>query len=215
MMALHVRLAQASDGQACAAVYDPIVADSAISFETEPPGAAEMSRRIGEVTQRLPWLVAELDGAFAGYAYASRHRERAAYRWAVDVALYVGENCRRRGVAAALYRALFDLLERAHYRRAYAGVTLPNEASIGLHRGLGFETIGTYRRVGYKLGAWHDVTWLGRSLGDDRAPPREPLAFRELLGHEPGRARQVARPAAGCQAGGMLEQAEVAIAPEP
>ncbi len=180
-MGLHVRLARASDGAACAAIYDPVVADSAISFETDPPGGAEMSLRISSVTKRLPWLVAELDGTTVGFAYANPHRERAAYRWAVDVAVYVAERARRHGVAATLYGELLALLERAGYRRAFAGITLPNDASLALHRALGFETIGTYRRVGYKLGEWRDVEWLGRFLGDHDAAPREPIVLPALL----------------------------------
>ncbi|MGP6159961.1 MAG: arsinothricin resistance N-acetyltransferase ArsN1 family B [Vulcanimicrobiaceae bacterium] len=180
-MGLQVRPANVADAGGCAAIYDPVVAGSTISFEEEPTGRDEMGRRIAAVMQHYPWLIAELDGALVGYAYASRHRERAAYRWAADVAVYVDERARRRGVGASLYAMLLAYLEEAGYRHAYAGVALPNDASIKLHEALGFETIGTYRRVGYKLGRWCDVTWLGRSLGaEPDAAPHEPIPFPQL-----------------------------------
>ncbi|MBV8602965.1 MAG: N-acetyltransferase, partial [Candidatus Eremiobacteraeota bacterium] len=130
------------------------------------------------VTERLPWLVLE-DGGVAGYAYASRHRERAAYRWAADVSCYVAERARRRSIGKALYGALFELLSKQHYLRLYAGITLPNPASEALHRSVGFEPVGTYRSVGYKHGAWHDVRWYGLALGL-RDVPLEPIPFARL-----------------------------------
>jgi phosphinothricin acetyltransferase len=178
---MRIRTATATDAAAIAAIYAPIVADTPISFEETPPRADEMARRIAETTRTHPWLVAEDARGVAGYAYASRHRDRAAYRWAADVSVYVAERARRQGVGAALYRALIALLERQGFLRLYAGVVVPNAASEALHRAAGFAEIGTYRAVGYKLGRWHDVRWYGRSLGPGETP-REPLAFPELDG---------------------------------
>jgi phosphinothricin acetyltransferase len=173
-----VRTAHASDAPAFAAIYAPFVSASAVSFEDEPPGESEMRRRVVATLERTPWLAATNGSEITGYAYASRHRDRSAYRWAVDVSAYVQERLRGRGVGRALYGALLAVLERQGFRRAYAGITLPNDASVALHRSAGFEPIGIYRRVGWKLGAWHDVAWFGRTLGidDDELPP-EPLPF--------------------------------------
>lgn len=175
-----IRLATAADAAAVHAVYAPIVRDTIISFETEPPGVAEIARRIEATLGAFPWLVLERDGAFAGYAYASRHRERLAYRWSVDVSCYVDERFRGRGVGGALYRKLLAILRRQGFFNAYAGITLPNEASVRLHESVGFRAIGVYPNVGYKLGAWHPVGWWGRELAAPRANPTEPVALDRL-----------------------------------
>lgn len=163
------------DGAPCAAIYAPSVLHSATSFEDVPPDGTELARRIEALSARYPWLVAEDDGRVVGYAYASPYRERAAYRWAVEAAVYVGEDQRGRGVGKRLYTALFDLVARQGFRTVCAGVTLPNDASVALHESCGFKPIGTYRRIGYKLGRWHDVAWWQLDLPDGAEdPPGEP-----------------------------------------
>lgn len=167
----------ARDGAACSAIYAPYVTDSAISFEDVAPTAQQLSARIAATSGRYPWLVLEEDGRVVGYAYASQHRERAAYRWAVDVAVYVDSGHRGRGAGRRLYEALLELLRRQGLRIACAGITLPNDASVGLHRALGFEHVGTYRDIGWKAGAWRDVAWWQRQLADGErtdGPPPEP-----------------------------------------
>ena len=181
-----IRLAAPTDAAAIAEIYRPAVVERATSFEVDPPDAAAMATRIESCLERLPWLVAENDGVLLGYAYASPHRTRAAYRWSVDVSAYVSESAHRRGVGRSLYEALFRILVLQGFRNAYAGITLPNAASEGFHRALGFSTVGIYRGVGYKLARWHDVLWLERALvpGDDSAPvPTVDLALlaRSLL----------------------------------
>lgn len=163
------------DAEACAAIYAASVVDSHTSFETEPPTPAEMADRIARVSASHCWLVEEVDGAIAGYAYGSGHRPRAAYRWAVEVTVYVDAAFHRRGVGRRLYAALFERLRERGYRMAFAGIALPNDASVRLHESLGFEPIGVFRNVGWKLGAWRDVGWwqLDLAPGSD-APPREP-----------------------------------------
>lgn len=163
------------DADACAAIYAPSVTGSAASFEEEPPDGAEMGRRIAHISERYPWLVAESEGTVIGYAYASPHRERAAYRWSVDAAVYVGEGHRGRGVGRALYQALFERLARQGLRTVCAGITLPNAASVALHESCGFRPIGVYRNIGFKAGRWHDVGWwqLDLAPGSD-GPPVEP-----------------------------------------
>ena len=169
-----IRHADASrDAAGCAAIYAPFVADTAVSLEEEPPTAVEMSRRITATSERYPWLVAEIDGVLAGYAYASAHRDRAAYRWAADVAVYVDERARRNGVGRALYSALFGLLGRQGVQTVCAGVSLPNDASVGLHEALGFRPVGVYRRIGWKRGVWWDVGWWQLQLADGDGPPPE------------------------------------------
>lgn len=169
----RLRVARPADGADASAVYAPVVADTAISFEIEPPDAGAMAHRIETTLARLPWLVAEDAEGLLGYAYASRHRERAAYAWSVDVSVYVGERARRRGAGRRLYAALLGILERQGFHRAYAGITLPNAASVGLHESLGFHFLGRYAEVGWKQGAWHDVGWWEHALspGDPAAGP--------------------------------------------
>jgi phosphinothricin acetyltransferase len=165
--ALSIRPAAPADAAGCAAVYAPYVTDSCISFEYEPPSPAEFARRI---TASHAWLVAEEDGAIVGYAYGSRHRERAAYDWAADVAIYTAATHQGRGMGRALYAALIGMLRERGLRILCAGVAQPNAASDALHRSLGFEEVGVYRRIGWKGGRWHDVRWWQIHLGDD-APP--------------------------------------------
>jgi phosphinothricin acetyltransferase len=139
------------------------VRDTWISFETDPPDEAEMARRIAEYGASHGWLVAEIDGATAGFAYGSPHRTRAAYASSCDVAVYVDPAFARRGVGRALYtRLLAQLAPRFH--AAFAGIALPNAASVGLHEAMGFTHLGTYREVGWKLGGWRDVGWWQRLL---------------------------------------------------
>jgi L-amino acid N-acyltransferase YncA len=170
----HVREATPPDAAACAAIYAPYVTDTAITFEDEPPSAAAMGERIAAAARRHAWLVLEDDGRVAGYAYGTQFKGRAAYRWACEVSVYVELARRRSGAGRALYEALLRRLEERGYHVAVAGMTLPNDASVGLHRAMGFEPVGTYRRIGFKLGAWHDVAWMQRALGEQRDAPEEP-----------------------------------------
>jgi L-amino acid N-acyltransferase YncA len=170
-----IRPASELDAAACAAVYAPYVTETAISFETVPPSPAEMAARIATAAHRHAWLVLEDDGRVVGYAYGSAFHPRAAYRWACEVSVYLEVGRRRSGGGRALYDALLARLVERGYRTAMAGMTLPNDASVGLHRALGFEPVGTYRRVGFKHGAWHDVAWTQRILvAGDEPPPPEP-----------------------------------------
>ena len=169
-----IRDAVPGDAGACAAIYAPYVRDTAISFETDPPTAEEMAGRIAEAQRAHAWLVLEVDGEVVGYAYGGPFMARAAYRWAASVSVYLAPGRRRTGGGRALYEALFGRLAERGSRVLLAGVALPNEASTGLHLALGFEPAGTYRRVGWKLGRWHDVAWYQRALVDDDRPP-EPL----------------------------------------
>jgi phosphinothricin acetyltransferase len=175
-----IRVASEKDGEAVAAIYAPIVRDTAISFEVEPPAPAEMARRIAKALETHPWLVAEREGQVVGYAYASKHRERAAYRWSADVSAYVAERARRSGVARAHYERLIAILKVQGFHSAYAGIALPNDASVGLHQAVGFKPIGVYKDVGFKLGQWRDKGWWHLQLSHDTGTPPEPILFPDL-----------------------------------
>lgn len=168
------------DAGRVAAIYRPAVEDSLASFEDAAPDASEMATRMRQTLERLPWLVAEDDGVVVGYAYAGPHRARPGYRWSVDVSVYVDGPRHGRGIGRALYDALLDLLRRQGYVNVYAGVTLPNTASVALHEAIGMRLVGTYERVGHKFGAWHDVAWYGMRLHEPSDPPHEPIPLPRL-----------------------------------
>ena len=175
-----IRVATLDDAQRIAEIYAPAVVERVTSFELVAPGAEEMRSRLTRVLAHYPWLVYELDDKVVGYAYASTHNERAAYRWSVDVAVYVGSEVHRRGVGTALYASLFEILALQNIRNVYAGITLPNAASEGMHSRAGFRLVGTYHHVGYKFGAWHDVAWFERAILPVIVNPPEPVSFPEI-----------------------------------
>ena len=187
-MTAIIRLATPDDAPSVQAIYAPIVRETAISFELEPPTVEAMRQRIAETLEQKPWLVCERQGDILGYVYASQHRTRPAYQWSVDVSVYVQANTRRLGVGQALYRSLFALLTLQGFYQAHAGITLPNPASVALHESLGFAPVGVYRAVGYKLGAWHDVGWWQRTLKEPVGPPAPPLDLRTVCGSPAGQA---------------------------
>lgn len=163
-MSLIIRSALPSDADDCANIYAPFVTESWASFETRAPDKTEMARRIAEYSASHAWLIAEWEGQIAAYAYASPHRTRAAYSSSVDVAVYVSPKFARKAIGKALYEALFTQLKAAGYHAAFAGIVLPNDASIGLHKALGFTPVGIYQEVGWKMGQWHDTQWWQRLL---------------------------------------------------
>ena len=179
---LRIRMAEPErDAPAVAAIYRPAIETTIASFEERPPMPEVMAGRIAATLTRTPWLVAEDgDGRIVGYAYAGPHRERAGYRWSVDVSVYVDPAHHGRGIGRALYDELFDLLRRQRFVNAYAGIALPNPASIALHEAVGMQLVGVYRRVGWKFGAWHDVAWYGRRLVEVAGVPAEPIPLPEL-----------------------------------
>jgi phosphinothricin acetyltransferase len=161
---LRLRFATRDDTDAIASIYAPVVERTAISFEIVPPTPEEFAARLDETMPDYPWLVAEGDTRVVGYAYGHRFAPRAAYAWSVETSIYVRDGERGRGVGYALYDALLVLLGAQGYRQAFAGIALPNPASVALHESVGFMPVGAYRDVGYKFGAWHDVGWWQRSL---------------------------------------------------
>jgi L-amino acid N-acyltransferase YncA len=178
---LLIRLADPGrDAAAVADIYRPSVESGLASFEEVAPDAAEMEARMATTLEVMPWLVAELGGQVVGYAYAGPHHARPGYRWSVNVSVYVVEGLTGRGIGRRLYRELFAILARQGFVNVHAGITLPNDASVALHRSMGMEPVGIYRRVGFKLGAWHDVAWYGLRLTEPRVPPPLPIPLPDL-----------------------------------
>jgi phosphinothricin acetyltransferase len=179
-MAITIRLAGEQDAEQTLAIYAPVVQYTSCSFEMTPPTIYDMRQRITKTLERLPWLSCDADGAVCGYAYANPHRVRAAYQWSVEVSVYVHPDYRQRGVARGLYTSLTGLLKLQGFYNAFAGITLPNEGGVRLHEATGFEEVGIYPNVAYKLGAWHDVAWWHLSLRDSVAAPEPLVHFPDL-----------------------------------
>ena len=179
-MSAHVRFASPADAVGILAIYAPFCESSCVSFEIFAPTIEQMEQRINHVAGGYPWLIGEIDGQIAGYVYASPHRERAAYRWSVDVAVYVAADYQRRGIGRVLYDALFSILREQGYFKAFAGVSLPNPASVGLHESLGFRETAVFPGVGYKFGRWLDVGWWQLDLQPERPDPTEPQPFSSI-----------------------------------
>ncbi len=176
-----IRIARLEDDVAIRAIYAPVVEATPISFEIDPPSPATIRQRIGDTLATHPWLVYEHQESVCGYAYASRHGDRAAYQWSADVSVYVHPRWRRYGVGRTLYSSLLAVLRLQGFFNAYAGITLPNPASVGLHEALGFQLLGVYREVGFKLGAWHDVGWWHLGLRPKEPEPALPVPFSHIL----------------------------------
>ena len=185
---MELRLADPrTDASAVARIYAPHVIGGFASFEDVAPSPSEMASRIRRTLPVTPWLVAAEGDDVIGYAYASPHRDRAGYRWSVDVSAYVADTWRGRGVGARLYGALLTILRRQGFVNAYAGIAQPNPASVRLHRAIGMSEVGTYHGVGFKGGTWRDVTWLEMALGQRVEQPAEPVALAALLDDAAGR----------------------------
>jgi len=179
-----IRIVAPSDARSVIEIYGPYCEESPVSFEIRPPTVDEMESRIAEIGQHYPWLLSQSGPEISGFAYAGPHREGAAYRWAVDVAVYVVPDCRGRRVGTALYTSLFEILKIQGFYKAYAGITIPNPASLALHKSFGFELVGVYRNVGFKAGAWHDVSWWEMTLQPAGHRPSEPISISDVLHRE-------------------------------
>jgi phosphinothricin acetyltransferase len=176
-MPLTIRVATAFDAEEALEIYAPFCIGTPVSFETEAPSLDDMRTRIATTLEFFPWLIAEDRGRVLGYAYASRHRERAGYRWAADVSVYVRDGARGQGIGRALYTSLFAILRLQGIYSILAGISLPNPASVALHEAMGLRPLGIYEAIGFKCGAWHDVGWWQFALRPHDAQPEEPVAF--------------------------------------
>ena len=179
-MMLTIRVATADDACILAEIYAPYVLDSVISFETVPPTVEEFGARIADCLPNYPWLVAEVDGKVAGYAYAGQHSSRTAYNWSADISVYLARDHHRQGIGRQLYEALTTLLRHQGYHALFAGITLPNAASVGIHTAIGMREVGIYREVGFKFGHWHDVMWMGTTISPPTQPTAPPVPFSAL-----------------------------------
>lgn len=179
---MTLRMATPSDAETICTIYAPIVLETPISFELTPPPPREMQARIQRCLQQFPWLVCEIEDDVVGYAYAGPHRIRDAYQWATEVSVYVAATARRRGVGQGLYTALLEVLRAQGYYQAYAGIVLPNPASVALHEQVGFTRLGVYDHIGYKMGAWHSVGWWQLALQPLTADPHPPQGITEITG---------------------------------
>jgi phosphinothricin acetyltransferase len=176
----EIRLIEQTDAQATLNIYAPYVQQTAVSFEYEVPTIQEWEKRIETYSNDCPWLVCEQQGKVVGYAYAGKHRSRVAYAWSAELAVYILEQFHGFGIAAALYKTLFDLLRLQGYVNALAGVTIPNAKSENFHLKMGFEDVGIYKNVGYKIGDWHSTRWFQLALQPHEKEPKKPRSFSEI-----------------------------------
>jgi L-amino acid N-acyltransferase YncA len=177
---LTLRLATPGDARGILDIYAPYIENTSFTFETEVPSTDAFAERISSYLQQWPWLVIEENGVIAGYAYASRYRERVAYQWSVECSVYVHDDYHRRGIARVLYETLFSILQLQGFRNVYAVINLPNDKSVALHESMGFTYFATYEQVGYKLGHWKNVGWWRLILNEFSEEPDPPLAFSSM-----------------------------------
>ena len=177
-MTFRYRIAERRDVTDMLRIYSPFILEGTTSFETVVPTETEFWQRVNNILQQTPWLVAEASGKVIGYAYAGPHRDRAAYRFTRELSVYINPTYAGRGVGSVLYEKVINLLRAQGYATVLAGVTLPNPASENFHRKFGFEPVGIYRRVGFKLGAFRDTSWWQMAIRTN--PPTEIIAFPNL-----------------------------------
>jgi phosphinothricin acetyltransferase len=175
-----IRLAKPSDAAAILDIYGPYIRDTSITFETEVPTLSEFGARINYYLENWPWLVYEKNGIIAGYAYASRYRERVAYQWGVECSVYIHEQFQRMGIARDLYTKLFTILKLQGFTTVYAVINLPNDPSVAFHETMGFRYFATYEKVGYKLGKWKNVGWWQLQLNEYLNEPAAPVKFSAI-----------------------------------
>lgn len=179
---IAIRAAGPADAAAIAAIYAPYVAGGTVSFETDPPDTRAMRSRITASDGLYPWIVATSGESdiVLGYAYATKWRDRPAYKYIVETSIYMAGDRQQQGAGRLLYDALVDTLVEQDFTQAIAMIALPNDASITLHESCGFRRGGVFREVGWKQGRWIDVGLWQRDLADAENPPREPKRFADV-----------------------------------
>ncbi len=175
-----IRIAKPGDAESILQIYSPYILNTSYTFETEVPSIKDFSGRISSYLQNWPWLVYEIDGKVAGYAYATRHRERTAYQWCVESSVYIHDDFQKTGIGSALYGALVDLLEYQGFRNVYAVINLPNDRSVAFHEKFGFKWFANYKNVGYKLGKWKTVGWWVNQVNEYTDEPSSPVKFSSI-----------------------------------
>jgi phosphinothricin acetyltransferase len=176
----RIRIAEANDAAAILKIYAPYIENTSFTFETEVPSLLAFEERIRTYLQNWPWLVCEINGMIAGYAYGAKYRERVAYQWCVESSVYIHDDFQRTGVGKALYSALIEIVKMQGFANLYAVINLPNERSVSFHESMGFEYFATYKNVGYKLGRWKNVGWWQLQLNDYVMEPKAPVKFSEM-----------------------------------
>jgi phosphinothricin acetyltransferase len=179
-MAGIIRVATKGDAAGILEIYAPFILNSGITQEVEVPSIEDFQQRIISNLEERPWLVCEINSEIAGYVYAGKHRDRKGYQWCIESSVYISEKYFGVGAANALYTALFDILKIQGYVNAYAVITLPNERSIVFHKKFGFNYLTTYKKIGYKLGHWHDVGWMEYEINPHKEDPPDPLKFPKI-----------------------------------
>lgn len=177
---ISIRLATIDDAERILSIYAPYIKDTSFTFETEVPSLKDFQQRISDYLINWPWLVCEIDGAIAGYAYGAKHRERVAYQWCVETSIYIHNDFLKHKVGKALYETLIEILKRQGYRNVYAVINLPNERSVKFHESCGFNYFATYEKVGYKLGKWKNVGWWQLIINEYTMEPEPPIRLSEL-----------------------------------
>ena len=175
-----IRVATKDDAAGMLEIYAPFILHSGITQETEVPSVEEFQERILSNLTERPWLVCEIDKQIAGYAYAGKHRDRKGYQWCTEPSVYISEKYFGLNVANALYAALFDILKLQGFVNAYAVITLPNDRSVAFHKKFGFNYLTTYKKIGYKLGQWHDVGWMQYDINFHNKDPKDPINFPDI-----------------------------------
>ena len=175
-----IRLANEKDAAGILEIYAPYIENTSYTFETEVPSIESFAQRIGTYLIDWPWLLYEVNGIIAGYAYATRYRERTAYQWSAESSVYIHDDFQRSGIARTLYDVLLNILKKQGFRNVYAVINLPNDKSVKFHESCDFTWFATYEKVGYKSGRWKDVGWWKLSINDYTDEPAAPTKFSEL-----------------------------------
>jgi len=175
-----IRLVKLSDARDILNIYGYYIENTINTFELEIPSIEDFTSRIKTISSNYPYLVYEIDNKIVGYAYATKHQERAAYQYNVEVSIYIDTNYHGKGIAIDLYTKLFEILKELSYINVYARYTGSNIRSQKFHEKFGFSKVGTMHQSGFKFGAWHGVTWLEKTLSNHTDNPDLPKSIKSI-----------------------------------
>ncbi|MCY1152766.1 MAG: GNAT family N-acetyltransferase [Sphaerochaetaceae bacterium] len=175
-----IRLVREDDVREILDIYAPYVKNTSITFECTTPSLKDFNKKVSKVTSFYPFLVCEVNNSVIGYAYADRIREREAYDWDVELSIYLNQNYSNLGIGKILYEALLDILKLQNIYNAYGVITLPNKASVKLHKKLGFKEIGVFHNTGFKFNKWYDVIWFEKTIQSLQTPPDKIKPFSAI-----------------------------------
>lgn len=178
---VKIRLIKETDAQPALDIFRYYVDNTNISFEYDPPTLEEYIQRIKTNTEKYPWLVCLNNDKLIGFAYGSTHRYRTAYQWSPESTIYLAPNFHSKGIGRILYETLFEVMKLQGYFNVFAGVALPNEKSIRLHRAMGFDDIGIFKNVGYKHSSWIHTHWFQLLLNEHKLNPSTPTKLDTVI----------------------------------